>query len=115
VWGWHSLTAGMPLTEAELPSKKIVKYIVFLTDGKNTQNRWSTNAKEIDARTEIVCDSIKKADIKIYTIRVVEGNKALLKKCASSSSMYFEVSAASEIMAVFKNIAKDLTALRIAR
>src|SRR5262249_18566538 len=42
VWGWHALSAGMPLPEGQPPSKDTEKYIVFLTAGLNTQNRWTT-------------------------------------------------------------------------
>jgi hypothetical protein len=88
---------------------------VFLTDGENTQNRWSTKASEIDARTQLVCDNIRQAKIKVYTIRMKDGNEELLRKCATTSSMYYDVPEASQMMAVFKSIARDLTTLRISR
>lgn len=115
VWGWHALTPNAPLTQAEVPSKNLEKIIVFLTDGLNTQNRWTTKAADIDARTRLVCDNIKKAGIKVYTIRVMEGNQALLQACASNPGMYYNVNRASEIAPVFEEIARGLQQLRIAR
>jgi Flp pilus assembly protein TadG len=115
VWGWHALTPGVPLTEGSAPSKNIDKYIVFLTDGLNTQNRWTTKAGDIDARTKIVCDNIKKARIQIYTIRVMEGNQALLQSCASAPSMYYNVTQASQLQPVFADIARSLYQLRITK
>jgi len=88
---------------------------VFLTDGLNTQNRWTTKASDIDARTKLVCDNIKKAGIKIYTIRVMEGNQALLQSCASNPGMYYNVTQASQINPVFEEIARSLQQLRISR
>jgi Mg-chelatase subunit ChlD len=114
VWGWHALTTNMPLPEASAPTKDLDKYIVFLTDGMNTQNRWSTKPSDIDARTTAVCNAIRKQNIKVYTIRVMEGNEALLRNCASSSAMYFNVTEAKQIAPVFESIAKTLMPLRIA-
>ena len=115
VWGWHALTPNSPLPEAAPPQKNLEKIIVFLTDGLNTQNRWTTKATEIDARTKLVCDNIKKAGIKIYTIRVMEGNQALLQACASNPGMYYNVTQASQINPVFEEIARGLQQLRISR
>jgi Flp pilus assembly protein TadG len=112
-WGWHALTSGRPLTEGEAPAKDLDKVLVLLTDGENTENRWSTNSSDIDKRTEAVCANIKKDNIKIYTVRVVEGNAALLRGCANGG--YFEVAQASQLNDVFKNIAKSLATLRIAK
>ncbi len=115
VWGWHALTPNEPLTEATAPSSSVNKYIVFLTDGMNTMNRWTSNASQIDARTTLVCNNIKAAGIKIYTIRVMDGNMSLLQSCATSPSMYYEVNQSSQMASVFAAIAQDLTTLRISR
>jgi Flp pilus assembly protein TadG len=115
VWGWHSLTPNLPLTEGTDPSPDRDKVIVLLTDGTNTQNRWSTSESAIDARTALACTNVKNANIKIYTVRVIDGNASLLKTCASNPNMYYEVSQASELNAVFSSIAQNLARLRIAR
>jgi Flp pilus assembly protein TadG len=115
VWGWHVLTKGEPMTEASLPSKNIGKYLIFMTDGLNTQNRWSTSAKAIDDRTRQVCANIKKGGIQVYTIRVLEGNAQLLRECASNSSQYFDVTQASQLTGVFTKIAGELSKLRISK
>ena len=93
-WGWHALTSGKPLTEGETPAKDLDKVLVLLTDGENTENRWGTNSFDIDKRTQAVCANIKKDNIKIYTVRVVEGNATLLRSCASGDNNYFEVAQA---------------------
>jgi Putative Flp pilus-assembly TadE/G-like len=115
VWGWHALTPSLPMTEGKAPSKDILKYILFMTDGLNTQNRSTTRPDEIDKRTKAVCDNIKKADIRVYTVRVMEGNEQLLKNCATSPAMYYNVTAASQLAPVFETIAKTLSQLRISR
>jgi Flp pilus assembly protein TadG len=113
-WGLAALTPGAPLSGiARAPNKSVQKIIVFLTDGLNTENRWSKDAGEIDKRTEKVCNTIKSDKIKLYTIRVIEGNEKVLRDCASEPSMYFSVNQASELKAVFDKIAADLTTLRL--
>jgi len=90
-WGWHSLTPNLPLSQASDPSPDRDKVVVLLTDGTNTQNRWSSSESSIDARTSLACTNAKNANIKIYTVRVIDGNASLLKACASKPSMYYEV------------------------
>ena len=91
------------------------KVIILLPDGDNTQNRFSTTQSQIDARTTAACDNVRVANIKLYTIRVIDGNASLLKSCATKTSMYFEVSQASQLSPVFAAIAQDLANLRIAK
>ena len=114
VWGWHALTPNEPMTEAGT-SNQIVRYLVFLTDGLNTQNRWTTRPADIDARTAIVCTNVKATGIKVFTIRVLEGNEALLRACASDPSMYYNVTVTSQLSGVFSAILNELTRIRIAR
>src|SRR5258708_6387127 len=45
----------------------------ILTDGLNTQNRWTSNPAQIDARTQAVCSNIKAANIQLYTVLVMSG------------------------------------------
>ena len=114
-WGWHSLTPNLPLSQAAEPSPDRDKVVVLLTDGTNTQNRWSTSDSQIDPRTALACTNAKNANIKIYTVRMIDGDRTLLRNCASKPAMYYEVSQASELNAVFSSIAQNLARLRIAR
>ena len=97
------------------PKPDLDKAIILLTDGDNTQNRWSTTQSSIDTRTTLACNNVRVANIKVYTIRVIDGNSALLKSCATKTSMYFEVAQASQLSPVFAAIAQDLANLRIAK
>ena len=115
VWGWHALTASQPMTEGSDPAPDKDKVIVLLTDGDNTQNRWSTSSSSIDARTALACTNAKAANIKIYTVRVIDGNATLLRNCATKPNMYYNVNQASQLNSVFSSIAQNLANLRIAR
>jgi hypothetical protein len=115
VWGWHALTASQPLPEGSDPAPDKDKVIVLLTDGDNTQNRWSTSSSSIDQRTALACTNAKAANIKIYTVRVIDGDATLLKNCASKPTMYYDVQQASQLNSVFSSIAQNLANLRIAK
>jgi len=111
---WQSLSPVAPFN-APAPAPDLDKVIILLTDGDNTQNRWSSTQSVIDARTEKACTNAKADNIKIYTIRVIDGNAALLKDCATKPDMYYEVAQASQLNGVFTSIAEKLANLRIAK
>jgi Flp pilus assembly protein TadG len=116
VWGWHALTSNLPFTGASAPKPgELDKVIVLLTDGQNTRNRWTTSSSSIDSRTATACINVKAADIKIYTVRVIDGNVDLLKSCATQPTMYYDVAQADQLNSAFSSIAQDLTKLRIAK
>ena len=79
------------------------------------RNRWSSTESSIDSRTSKACDNIKAANIKLYTVRVIDGNATLLKNCATKPSMYYDVGQAIELNSVFSSIAQNLANLRISR
>ena len=121
-WAFHALTASGPLNTAAPVADDLDKAIILLTDGDNTQNRWSNTQSLIDERTKKTCDAIKawkkpNGDpvIKVYTIRVIDGNASLLQQCATKTDMYYNVQNASELNAVFTQIAQALANLRIAK
>jgi Flp pilus assembly protein TadG len=110
-------TDTLPLSQgAAYDTEKLTKYIVILTDGDNTQNRWVKNsASPIDARTAAACAAIKARDIKVYSIRLISGNATLLRNCATEPGMYFEVSDASQLQSVFNTIGTTIANLHLAR
>jgi Flp pilus assembly protein TadG len=113
-WGWQTLTSTAPFY-APAPVWDTDRVIILLTDGLNTQNRWTTSGTSIDSRTQLACNNIKASGIKVYTVRVMDGDAALLQSCATSASMYYDVTDASQLNAVFSSIAQNLTVLRIAQ
>ena len=51
--------------------------------------------------------------MQVFTVRVMDGNAALLKSCASNPAMYFDVQNASQLQGVFDQIARAITSIRI--
>ena len=111
---WQTLSTGTPFDAPEAATD-LDKVIVLLTDGENTQNRWTSSSSSIDARTEKACTNAKADNIRIYTVRVINGNATLLKNCATTPSMYYDVQDASQLNAAFGAIAENLANLRIAK
>lgn len=114
-WGWNMLTPGHPLSMAATAADDLDKVIVFLTDGENTENRWSKSSSAIDSRTQTVCTNIKATGVKIYTIRTIQGNANLLRNCATQPDMYYDVTQTSQLQEVFSSIALALSNLRLSR
>ncbi len=111
---WQTLSNNEPFN-APAPANDLDKVIILLTDGQNTQNRWSSSTSTIDARTQKACDNVKAANIKLYTVRVIDGNATLLKNCATKPDMYYDVDQADELNGVFSSIAQNLANLRIGK
>jgi uncharacterized protein YegL len=111
---WQTLSPVAPFN-APAPAPDLDKVIILLTDGDNTQNRWTSSTSSIDSRTQAVCANAQAANIKIYTVRVIDGNASLLQSCASKPDMYFPVEQASQLNAVFSAIAQQLANLRIVK
>jgi hypothetical protein len=120
-WAWQSLAQTSPLNApAKDPNYTYKDAIVLLSDGLNTQNRWYSNASQIDARQKILCDNAKAAGVTIYTIHVNTGTppdpvSAVLQYCASGPQNFYVVTSASQTASVFNSIGTSLSKLRVAK
>ncbi len=118
-WGFQSLVAGSPLAVPALdPKYKYSQAVILLTDGLNTQNRWSPSGTQVDKRTQKVCDNIKAAGITLYALQVNTGGdptSSILQSCASSADKFFLVTSSSQISAIFNQIGSALSQLRISK
>jgi Flp pilus assembly protein TadG len=113
-WGLSTLNPAEPLGEAKaFGTAQLDKVMIVLTDGDNTQNRYTEDSGAIDARTRLACQAVKDRKVKLYTIRVIEGNRRLLRECASETNMYYEVSNANDIAPIFQRIADEITTIRL--
>jgi Flp pilus assembly protein TadG len=111
---WQTLSQGVPFSVAALPPDT-QQIIILLTDGDNTENRFSSSQSAIDARTKKACDNVKAAGITIYTVLVMQGNASLLKDCATKQDMYFGLTSANQLVGTFNTIGTNLAKLRISR
>lgn len=140
-WGFRTLSPKGPFADGAAYSDiDTSKVMVMLTDGTNAintfnnaaggaysswgypvSNRLGTNAgtnlrSGLDAKTRAVCDKAKAAGIKIYTIGLMIGDAAgqqLLSDCSSGAGYYYDSPSATELQAIFNEIANKITKLRI--
>jgi Flp pilus assembly protein TadG len=80
------------------------KYIVFMTDGDNNDDRWG--GRSYDTATKATCNAAKAKGIEIFTVAFMApttGQK-LLKNCATDNSHYFEAESMTDLLAAFKKI-----------
>jgi Flp pilus assembly protein TadG len=120
-WGWLTLGQDAPFNAPAKDGNYTYKEaIILLSDGLNTQNRWYSNASQIDARQQKLCDNAKAANITIYTIQLNTGSpgdptSAVLKNCASGVDKFYLVKSASQTLTVFNSIGTSLSKLRVAK
>jgi Flp pilus assembly protein TadG len=121
-WAWHSLTAGSPLfAPPEDSNYDYKKVIIFLTDGDNTENRFTSNQTSIDDRMKLACANAKNSasvngNVEIYTILVIQGTASLLEDCSSNKSdHYFKITSANQLVSVFSQIGSKLARLHVAK
>jgi Flp pilus assembly protein TadG len=114
-WGMAVLSSKEPFAEGVAPgTPDVTKIIVLMTDGDNTENRWTSNASDINARTQLACQSAKTdGKILIYTVRLMEGNATLLENCASSPDNYYDVENAADLVPAFRAIGERISQLRL--
>jgi len=118
-WGWQSLsTTNGPIAAPTKASNYIYKdYIVLLSDGLNTQNRWSTSQSSIDDRQEKLCANVagdKTNPITVFTIQV-NIHKADATSQVLKDSSFQMITTTNQTSDAFKNILTQISKLRVAK
>lgn len=118
-WAWQTLSSGPFTYPAEGPGYKYQKVIVLMSDGLNTENRWSTNVNTINARQATMCDAIKTQGIIVHAIQVNTDNdptQTVMSNCATQTGGIFrEIKSADQLAGVFDEVLTQLSKLRIAK
>ncbi len=108
-WGMETLSPNQPFTGAvPFTDKSVRKVMIVVTDGDNTENRWTGNQAQIDARTAIACQSAKDLGITVYTVKVIAGSSSLLRNCASDPSKFYDLTSAAQLNAAMAGIFKSI-------
>jgi Flp pilus assembly protein TadG len=118
IHGIQTLMSGNPYNAGTLPPYTS-KVLIILSDGLNTQNRWSSSANSINDREKLACQAAKDQGAVIYTLFVdlngAQGDSTPLKDCATDTSHYFDLTSADQIDTAFKTIGTQITQLRVAQ
>jgi len=121
-WGMMAQTTGNPLNAPALPANTS-QYIIILSDGLNTQDRWSGDGSNEDSGTDnrmaLACTNAKAAGFVIYAVFVdlngTQGNSTVLQNCASDSSKYFDLTTSGAIITTLNAIGQQITNLRVSQ
>jgi len=113
-WGMEVLSPAAPFEGgAAFTDATVSKYMVVLTDGQNTQNRWTTSSTQIDARMKTACTNAKALGITVFTIRLEAGNSEKLQECASNIGYYYNLSNANELPGALGKIMRSIKKIRL--
>lgn len=133
-WGWYTLSPNWSGVFTGLgepkpyTDDKTVKALVLMTDGMfNTSYLNGPMNTTSDTQALELCDAIKAAGVKIYTVGFEIDNihppadeeaRELLRECASpggSGKLFYEADDADELLEAFKTIVTDIQALRLTK
>lgn len=131
VWGWRLLGmtgspfAGDGTPPPASPEIELVRALILMTDGANTQNSADAykgwlNASQLNSRTQAVATKIKEAGVIIYAIQFGYNDgpqEALMKSIASGpNAPYYQYAPdAPALQMVFKEIGNHLSKLRLSK
>jgi Flp pilus assembly protein TadG len=118
----QTLLEHNPYNAPELPAYT-TRYIILLSDGLNTQNRWngdgSNQSTAVDGRMAMACAKAKALGFVVYTIYVdlagTQGNSSVLQSCASDPGKYFPLTSSGAIVTAFNTIGQQITALHVSQ
>jgi Flp pilus assembly protein TadG len=119
--GLSTLRSDHPFGANASSDSKTLKFLVLLTDGNNTMNRFGGNgydgnfyASTIDQRLQTACQQAQSdGTVRIFTVRVMDGNAGLLQSCAVNGGKYYDVQNASQMQGVFDDILRAITNARL--
>lgn len=130
-WAWRTLMPGKPFDQADpAPQIRRQQAIVLLTDGENVGGSGdaykavfgtgSTAQPAMDDRLRAVAAAVKAEGVVIYTIQFANSgtsSQALLKEIASGpdSPFYHYAPDAATLQQVFKEVANNLSELRLSK
>lgn len=92
----------------------VIKAIVIMTDGMFNKEYEIDNGDSA-TQAQALCDNIKAKGVRVFTVAfdAPAGVIPLMKSCATSDEHHFDAAKSSDLKKAFKNIAEDLTAIRL--
>lgn len=113
-WGMEVLSPNEPMVGgAPFGSSDAKKYMVIITDGYNNQNRFSSTASAVDARTKLACEAAKAKGITLFVVRLEDGDSQLLRECASQPPYYYDLASSSQLTGALQDMFTSISKLRI--
>ena len=127
VWGWQSLVGGGPFTVPAMDSNyQYSQIIILLTDGLNTEDRWYTGSR-LAHRQSHVPERERLRHLRQYqgrrhhastpsrSIPAAIRPRPCCRTAPATSSKFFLLTSANQIVTTFQAIGTNLTKLRVAK
>ena len=131
-WAWYLVspkwanvwpTASKP---ADYNDGKTLKFTILMTDGiYNTVGGvdlgdYSSTASDSQSRAKNLCDAMKAKGIVVYSVGFIAAGDPpaaadTLKYCATGSTHFYKAENGDELDAAFRNIAADISRLRLSK
>ncbi len=125
IWGWRMLSAGEPLSTAAPATTGVRKFMVFVTDGRNTKSpnyptHEDNDSVMADRLTRETCLNISRDSankIRIFTIAFeVDGleSKTILQECASrTGGQFFDATNAAGLRESLTKVLEAIATVRL--
>ena len=123
LWAWRTLSPNLPFSDGAAYGAGTKKIMILMTDGANTHSpnypdHEATNVADANDITKKTCLNAKALGIVIYTIAFQVSDatiKGILQNCASAPVNYYDATSNAAMLAAFKEIANNLTQLRVSK
>ena len=115
-FGWHMLEPGAPYAARSFSDTKNKKFVVLLTDGKQTAPAFgpgnSRNYQQGENNLTTLCSTIKQTDITVITIAFAlddSGTRNRLRNCSSDPDKnFFEAEDSNDLTRAFEEIQNQI-------
>ncbi|WP_162148394.1 pilus assembly protein [Asticcacaulis sp. YBE204] len=113
-WGLETLSSSSPYTGGvAFKDTEVLKYMIIVTDGENTSNRWTSSTSSINARTALACQRAKDLEVTVYVVRVLQGDSTLLKNCASKTDYFYDLKSTSDLNSALTDVFNSIKSTRL--
>lgn len=122
-WGWRVLSPrweGLWGEDPRPPTRSDpVRALVIMTDGQNETSSYydEVDAAAADRNLTALCQLVKAQGYIVYSVTYAYDSRwtdAVVRNCATSPGHYFRAPTAADLQAAFRQIGRQLSALRIA-
>ena len=116
-----SLRPTNPLGATSSPAAETMRFVVLMSDGSNTENRFvgdgmdgNPAAPQVDDRMRLACQAAQSLAIEVFTIVLNAADSThVMRDCASSPANAFNVINPADLQPTFDQIAKVIINRRI--
>ncbi|MGI9405696.1 MAG: hypothetical protein ACR2O4_04940 [Hyphomicrobiaceae bacterium] len=122
-WGWYLLSPqwssvfDSDAEPAPYTDDETIKAVLLMTDGIFNTRYIGSSGDTSESLARTLCANMRTAGIQVYAVAfdAPADAEATLRACASSIDHYFEADNTQQLRAAFRNIASDLTSLRLTK